>query len=93
MSYAKLTNNILYKAPHMLLCGNTVVYNPPAALLKAEGYKPVTYTEAPETEEGFVAIPEWTETEEEILQGWTVKPEGDIPADVALGILLGGERE
>lgn len=92
MRYAKIHEGELLFAPHKLPSGDTVVYNPPAALLRELGYKPVTYTDPPETEEGWIPVQGWTETEEEIVQTWTVAAEGDIPDAEALDILLGGEQ-
>lgn len=91
MTYAKLINGILMIAPRKLRSGAVLVYNPPAALLEAEGYKPVVFTEAPAAEEGFRAVCGWTETANGILQTWTLEPEGDVSDAEALAILLGGE--
>ena len=91
MYYAKLIDSELVFAPRKLRGGENTVYNPPAALLEAEGYKPVVYTEAPAVEEGCRAVCGWTETADKILQTWTAVPEGDISDAEALEILLGGE--
>lgn len=91
MRYGKLTDGILVSAPRKLRDGDILVYNPPAALLEAKGYKPLVYTEAPAVEAGYAAVSGWTETADEILQTWTTEPEGDIPDTEALEILLGGE--
>lgn len=90
MSYAKLMDNVLVFAPRRLSDGETVVYNPPADILTARGWKPVVYTEAPTLEAGFAAVFSWTETEEAVVQTWTSVPEGDIPDAEALDIILGG---
>ena len=39
-----------------------------------------------------MAVPGWEETEEEIVQTWTVEPEGDISDAEALEILMGGAQ-
>ena len=91
MTYAKLIDGEVFFASRRILNGASVIYNPPVAVFAALGYKPVIFTEAPEVEEGYVAVPGWTETEEEILQTWSVEPEGDIPDAEVLDILLGGE--
>lgn len=91
MSYAKLVNGKIVFAPRKLRSGDTVVYNPPMELLKENGYKPVINTDAPEAGEGNIASPGWTETEEAIVQTWTIEPERDIADAEVLEILLGGE--
>ena len=89
--YAKLMGGAFFSAPRVLVRSGQRIYNPPADILIAEGYKPVVYTDAPEVEAGFAVAAGWTETEEAIVQTWTVEPEGDIPDAEALEILLGGE--
>ena len=91
MRYAKLIDGAIQFAPRKLAVGEYVVYNPVADMLTEARYKPVQYTEAPEVEPGYIAIPGWTETEEAIVQTWSIEPEGDIPDDEVLEILLGGE--
>lgn len=91
MSCAKLIAGSIRFAPRKIRSGDTVVYNPPAALLLAEGWKPVVYTEAPAVEAGYVAVSGWTETANEIVQTWTAEPEGELSDAEVLEILLGGE--
>ena len=91
MGYAKLVNGKLCRAPRRLEIGTDVVYNPTAAMLLSSGYKAIRLSQQPEAEPGFVAVSGWMETEDEILQTWTVEPEGDISDEEALEILLGGE--
>lgn len=90
MNYAMLVNGEIVFAPRKLRDGETIVYNPPEALLRQHGYKPTRETEAPETEEGFMAIPDWEETEEAVVRVWRIEPEGDLSAEEVLEILLGG---
>ena len=92
MNYAKLIDGTLVPAPRKLRNGDYVTYNPPVAMLEEHGFKPVRHTDPPEVEEGFVAVPGWEETEEEIVQTWTVEPEGDISDAEALEILMGGAQ-
>ena len=73
MNYAKLINGQIHYAPRKLRLETVTVYNPPAELLIAEGYKPVKYTDAPEVNPGWIAVPGWEETAEEIVQVWTVE--------------------
>ena len=91
MKYGKLIEDKLELAPKIVSWHGRTVLNPSAEKLAELGYKPVRYTE-PEGEapEGFIWAEVWTETGEAIVQGWELAPEGDIPAEEALGILLGG---
>lgn len=92
MKYAKLINNFPKYAPNPILHDGLWHGNPPAEVYLAGGYKPVTFTEPPETEEGYIAVPGWTETEEAIVQTWAVETEPDeVDADRAMEILFGGE--
>lgn len=91
MNYAKLINNQPSFAPNPILHDGLWYGNPPGEIYEAEGYKPVTYTEAPEVEEGYVAVPGWTETEEAIVQTWVVEEEPDeIDGERAAELMLGG---
>ena len=92
MTYAKLINNTLSPAPNPIHIGTRWRVNPPGSVYEAEGYKPVRYTDAPEVEPGYEAVPGWTETEDEIVQMWEIveTPEPELSADEALDILLGG---
>ena len=91
MDYAKLIDGDLVLAPRKLRSGDTVVYNPPGALLREQGYKPLRYTDAPAAEEGYCVVSGWMETETEITQTWTQELEGDLSDAEVLDILLGGE--
>ena len=73
MMYAKLINGNLQPAPNPIYIEPYWVGNPTPEMLIAEGYKPVVYTDPPETEPGYIAVPGWTETAEEIVQTWTVE--------------------
>lgn len=92
MKYAKLINFRPSFAPNPIVIDDVRIGNPPASLLLEQGYKPVRYTEAPTPEPGYIAVPGWTETAEEIVQTWTVEPEPDeIPEDRAYRIITGEE--
>ena len=91
MIYAKLIEGVLRYAPRRIVRGDFLIYNPPLVILEQEGYKPVIHTEPPAVEENRVAVFGWAETEAAIIQTWTVEPEGDIPDEDVLEILLGGE--
>lgn len=91
--YGKLINGIIVFVPRHIPMGEYVVYNPTPEMLVEAGYKPVIYTDPSETEPGWITVPGWTETADEIVQTWTVEPEGDISDAEALDILLGGEGQ
>lgn len=95
MKYAKLIDNRLIIAPNPILHDGLWYGNPPAEVLEAEGYKPVSFTEPPgEAPEGYAWRETWTDNGSEIVQGWEaveLPPEMDISPEEALDILLGGE--
>lgn len=71
MMYGKIINNTLSIAPRSVTIGQTH-YNPaPLSWLAENGYKPVRYTDEPE-QEGYYAVPSWTETDDEIVQEWNL---------------------
>jgi hypothetical protein len=89
--YAKLIDGDLNIAPKKLPGDGTIVYNPPADMYLAEGYRPVTFTDAPEASEGYYYESGWEETEEAIVQTWTLTPlPDDIDEREAYGIIFGG---
>lgn len=90
MEYAKLIDNNLRLAPNPILHGGSYIGNPPAEVYEAEGYKPVRYTDSPEVEPGYVAVPGWTETEDEIVQTWEIV-EAEVDPAEAMEILFGGD--
>lgn len=71
MRYAKLINSFPVYAPNPILHNGMIRYNPPGSVYEAEGYKPVRYTDPPTPEPGYIAVPGWTETADEIVQMWT----------------------
>ena len=73
MKYAKLINNSPVYAPNPILINGAYIGNPPGEVYLEQGYKPVRYTDPPETEPGYIAVPGWEETTEEIVQTWTVE--------------------
>ena len=91
MKYAKLIDGEIQFAPNPILVDGNYIGNPPAEVLEADGWKEVIYTDPPTVEPGYVAVPGWQEEDDEIVQVWNIEPEGDIDADVALDILMGGE--
>ena len=79
--YAKFIDGVLTSAPRKIKDGDAVTYNPTAEMLTALGYKPVRYTEEPEAVDGYYNEMTWTETDEAIVQVWTMVE--DLYADEA----------
>lgn len=91
MYYAKLTDDELQFAPRKLNGDGVVVYNPPAEMYAAQGWKPVTFTDAPEAPEGYVYESGWEEQADAIVQTWTLVPlPDDIDDAEAFDIIFGG---
>ena len=93
MKYAKLNEGNLEFAPNPIIIDDRQIGNPSDEVYADQGYKPVTYTDPPETEPGYIAVPGWEETDNAIVQTWTIEEEPDeIDADRAMDILFGGEE-
>ena len=91
MYYGKLIDGELQFAPRKLNGDGVVVYNPPAEMYLAAGYKPVEFTDAPEAPEGFYYESAWEENADSIVQTWTLVPlPDDISDDEAFEIIFGG---
>ena len=89
--HAKLIDGNLQIAPKKLPGDGTIVYNPPAEMYAAAGYKPVTFTEAPEAPEGYYYESGWEEQSEAIVQTWILTPlPDDIDDAEAYDIIFGG---
>ena len=93
MKYAKLVDGAISYAPNKISVGDYTVYNPTPEMLTALGYKPVRYTDPPEVNPGYVAVPGWTETETEIVQVWTVEKEPDEISEERAYRIITGEEE
>lgn len=93
--YAKLQNGMLRSAPKTVQWRNCTVCNPRPEQLTELGYKPVRYTDMPETTvEGKHYESSWEETDTEITQVWNlvedpVYPEPELSSDEALNIIMG----
>lgn len=89
--YGKLNDGDLTIAPRKLNGDGVVVYNPPEAMYREQGYKPVEFTDSPEAPEGYTYESAWEEQDESIVQTWTLVP---LPDDVddaeAFDIIFGG---
>lgn len=93
--YAKLQNGMLRSAPKTVQWRNCTVNNPSTDKLVELGYKPVRYTDMPETTvDGKHYESTWEETDAEITQVWNlvedpVYPEPELSSDEALNIIMG----
>ena len=70
--YAKLVEGKLRRAPRKLPGDGVTVWNPPDAMYRTAGWKPVQFTEAPEAPDGFYYESTWEEQAEAIVQTWTL---------------------
>ena len=93
--YAKLLESGQLKlAPKKLPGDGVTVWNPPAEMYLAAGWKPVEFTEASEAPEGYYYEPGWEETADSIVQTWTLVQEPDeIDEAEAFDIIFGGGAE
>lgn len=91
MRYAKLIDGFPVYAPNPIKHSGLWYGNPPGSVYEAEGYKPVTFTELPETDIGYTAIEGWSETETEIIQTWEIV-EAEVDPASAMEILFGGDN-
>ena len=90
--YAKLINTNLHIAPNPILHNGLWYGNPPGSVYEAEGYKAVRYTDPPTVEPGYIAVPDWNEEDDEIVQVWSIEEEPDeVDDERAMEILFGGE--
>ncbi len=90
MQYAKLTDDAPQFAPNPMRIGNNFVGNPPEAFYLEQQYKPVQFSERPEALPGFRVRQQWIETDDAIIQRWTLTEETDLSDGEALDIILGG---
>ena len=83
--YGKLQNGVLIYAPNIL---NGKI-NPSEATLRAEGYLPVIFSDAPKIEEGYILTCKWVEKEGCIWQKWRVtKDNSPLSVEVLSDIFL-----
>lgn len=89
--YGKLIDGNLQIAPKKLPGDGTIVYNPPAEMYLAQGWKPVQFTDEPEAPSGYYYESGWEEQSDAIVQTWTlVELPDDIDEAEAYDIIFGG---
>lgn len=70
---AKFIDGAITFAPKTIVYNNTkYIHGAPNDVLTALGYKELTYTQAPEVEQGYHAVPHWEEKETTIEQVWEI---------------------
>lgn len=72
MQYGKLIEGQIKWARNPIVYQGFRIANPPVEIYLELGYKPVRFTDPPEVEPGWIAVPSWREDPEEIVQIWTV---------------------
>ena len=82
IKYVKLTDGRLSYAPKKLIIDGTTAYNPTAAMLTAQGWKPLRIEDAPAVEDGYHLEPVYSETETEVVQGWSVVEDGPVEPSI-----------
>lgn len=89
--YGKLEDGCLITAPKKLTSDGATVYNPPAEMYLAQGWKLVVFTDPPETPDGYYYENGWEEQLDTIIQTWILML---LPDDVdeieAYEIIFGG---
>ena len=89
--YGKLIDGALQSAPKRLIIDDTQVWNASAEAYLAQGWKPVTFTDAPEAPSGYYYESGWDEQTDAIVQTWTLT---ELPDDIdeyeAYQIIVGG---
>lgn len=93
MRYAKLIDGHPVYAPNPIFVNGMRTGNPPPEVYLANGYKPVNYTEQPESQGVGWWEETWAETDEAIVQGWSwheATDEDEISDTEAMDMLMGG---
>lgn len=79
MHYCKLINGRIQYAPKKITLNGSTIYNPDAAMLIEDGWKPLTVEPQPTPlEEGYHLEVTYSETEEAIVQSWIVAEDPPI---------------
>ena len=92
--YGKQIDSELQIAPKKLNGDGVVVYNPPAEMYLEQGWKPVAFTDEPESPAGYYYESGWEEQADAIVQTWILTPlPDDIDEYEAFDIIFGGGGE
>ena len=70
--FGKLENGKLERAPKSVVVEDRRIINPSAEVLKSLGYMEIEDTEAPATEEGYMAVPSYEKKDGKIKRKWSV---------------------
>ena len=89
--FAKMIEGMIQFAPSVLSGDGVNVWNPPAEMYLAQGWKPVVFTDEPEAPSGYYYESGWEEQTDEIVQTWTLTPLPDDIDDAELVNILCGE--
>lgn len=90
--YGKIIDGAFVAAPKKLIIGGNQVWNAPAAEYAALGWKPVTFTDPPAAPDGYYYQCGWEETEDAIVETWTLEEFQGDDYDAAGRILMGVEE-
>lgn len=93
--YGKLIDGVLQVAPKKLHGDGVNIWNPPAEMYIAQGWKPVEFSQSPDNPPaGYYYEAGWREEDERIIQTWTLTPlPDDIDEAEAYRIIFGGDAE
>lgn len=83
MMYAKLINGVLYPAMPIFVPSEKFIYKPTKEQLLTDGYLPVQYVAAPETQNGEKPSFKWVQTDDAIVQEWNVPKKQPTTYEVA----------
>lgn len=88
--FAKMIEGMIQFAPFVLSGDGVNVWNPPAEMYLAQGWKPVVFTDEPEAPSGYYYESGWEEQTDTIVQTWMlVELPDDIDETEAYDIIFG----
>ena len=88
MMYGRLKNGALFYAPKMLIIDDKEKWFPTDAEYREHGYKPLVFEIMPITDEEYEAVCSWSETDNDIVQAWSIEEAEPTEAEI-LNILTG----
>lgn len=80
MEYGKMIEGELTFLRQPLKIGGQDTFTNDDAVIRAQGWKPIVYTDPPE-QAGHYATSEWAETEDAITQVWALREAPEPPAE------------